>query len=310
MTPVTTSPAGTSSSATAVSPGGGGAPTPKIALRGVSRYFKGGAVQALDDITFDVAPGEFVSLVGPSGCGKTTLLRVIDGLIPPDSGEVLLDGAPPKPGPGLGFVFQQARLLPWRTIAHNVEFPLALSGVPAAQRRQRATAALATVGLRDFMDAYPHELSGGMQQRVGLARAFVMRPEVLLMDEPFAALDAMTREFMRGELSKTWAHHRTAVVFVTHDIDEAIFLSQRIVLLAPRPGRVDEIITVDLPEARWEGDVRSTPAFRDLHEHLWGRIRDMVGDSAEWAGLDREADQAAEPPRRARGLARLRRSRR
>jgi NitT/TauT family transport system ATP-binding protein len=286
--------------ATADTSGGGASPR-GIELKGVGRYFKGGAVQALDDVTFDIGPGEFVSLVGPSGCGKTTLLRIIDGLLPADEGQVLVGGVPPVPGRDFGFVFQQARLLPWLSVQKNVEFPLSLQGVPSEQRSQRAVNMLDRVGLGEFAAAYPHELSGGMQQRVGLARAFVMEPKVLLMDEPFAALDAMTREFMRAELSKAWSQQRTAVVFVTHDIDEAIFLSQRIVLLAPRPGRVDEIITVDLPERRWEGDLRSTPVFRELHEHLWGRIRDMVGDSAEWAslageGVESDTGVQAPPP--------------
>ncbi len=261
-----------------------------IEIRGVGRYFKGGQVHAVDDISFDVDAGEFVSLVGPSGCGKTTLLRIIDGLIKPDEGEVLVDGRPPRPGPKLGFVFQQARLMPWRTVQHNVEFPLTLHGVGRAERAARAVALLSSVGLGEFADAYPHELSGGMQQRVGLVRAFALNPKVLLMDEPFAALDAMTREFIRAELLRLWARRRTAVVFVTHDIDEAIYLSQRIVLLQPRPGRVDEIIDVRLPESRWEGDVRTHPAFVSTREHLWDRVREMVGDSPEWARLGGHSD--------------------
>ena len=262
-----------------------GAPSgrPQIEVQGVSRWFKGGQVHALDRITFDVAAGEFVSVVGPSGCGKTTLLRVIDGLIKPDAGRVLIAGHPPVPGPQMGFVFQQARLLPWRTVRANVEFPLFVQGVPADERRERAMNVLATVGLQAFANAYPHELSGGMQQRVGLARAFAVDPAVLLMDEPFGALDAMTRQFMRLELLRLWARLRTAVVFVTHDIDEAILLSNRIVVLRPRPGQVDEIVRVDLPEDRWEGDVEGLQRFRELHDHLWHRIRSMVGQSAEWA---------------------------
>jgi NitT/TauT family transport system ATP-binding protein len=237
-----------------------GAPSgrPQIEVQGVSRWFKGGQVHALDRITFDVAAGEFVSVVGPSGCGKTTLLRVIDGLIKPDAGRVLIAGHPPVPGPQMGFVFQQARLLPWRTVRANVEFPLFVQGVPADERRERAMNVLATVGLQAFANAYPHELSGG-------------------------ALDAMTRQFMRLELLRLWARLRTAVVFVTHDIDEAILLSNRIVVLRPRPGQVDEIVRVDLPEDRWEGDVEGLQRFRELHDHLWHRIRSMVGQSAEWA---------------------------
>jgi NitT/TauT family transport system ATP-binding protein len=178
-------------------------------------------------------------------------------------------------------VFQSARLLPWRTVAGNIEFALALRGIEAKERHERAASLLGSVGLRDFAEAYPHELSGGMQQRVGLARALSVDPKVLLMDEPFAALDAMTRETLRRDLLQVWARRKTAVVFVTHDIDEAILLSQRIVLLRPRPGRIDEIVEVKLPQPRWEQDPRGNPEFVRLRDYLWGRIRDMVRDGAE-----------------------------
>jgi NitT/TauT family transport system ATP-binding protein len=180
-------------------------------------------------------------------------------------------------------VFQQARLLPWRTVKGNVEFAMQAAGLPAPERAARAHALLTAVGLADFAGSHPHELSGGMQQRVALARAFALEPTVLLMDEPFAALDAMTRQFMRQELLRIWSARRTAVMFVTHDIDEAIFLSQRIVLLRPRPGRVEEIFTVDLPDRRWDADLRHTPEFSRLHHELWERIRDMVGSAEEWS---------------------------
>ncbi len=255
--------------------------TPMISLRNVGRAFKDGRVQALQNITFDVQDGEFVSLVGPSGCGKTTLLRLIDGLIEVDEGGVLVAGRQPRPGPDLAMVFQSARLMPWRTVVGNIEFALALRGISRKDRRERAMALLASVGLRGFAHAYPHELSGGMQQRVGLARALGVEPKVLLMDEPFAALDAMTREVLRRELLQLWSARRTAVVFVTHDIDEAIFLSQRIVLLRPRPGRIDEIVDVRLPARRLERDPRALPEFAELREHLWGRIRDMVREGSE-----------------------------
>lgn len=254
---------------------------PIISLNGVGRSFKDGRVQALRDISFSVAEGEFVTLVGPSGCGKTTLLRLIDGLITPDEGEVLVAGKPPRPGPNLAMVFQSARLMPWRTVVGNIEFALALRGIGRGERRERALALLGSVGLRDFANSYPHELSGGMQQRVGLARALSVDPKVLLMDEPFAALDAMTRETLRSELLRMWSRRRTAVVFVTHDIDEAVYLSQRVVMLRPRPGRVDEIITVDLPEPRWERDPRLDPTYVELRNHLWDRIRNMVKEGAE-----------------------------
>jgi NitT/TauT family transport system ATP-binding protein len=255
--------------------------TPLISLRQVGKSFKDGQVRALDNISLDVAPGEFVSLVGPSGCGKTTLLRIINGLIAPDEGTVAVLGGPPEPGPDLAMVFQSARLLPWLSVQGNLEFVLSLRGMGRSERAQRAAALLGAVGLREFAQAFPHELSGGMQQRVGLARALAVEPKVLLMDEPFAALDAMTREVLRHELWQMWSRRRIAIVFVTHDIDEAILLSQRIVLLRPRPGRVDEIVDVQLPEARWQSDPRTLPAFAEMRAHLWSRIHDMVRDGAE-----------------------------
>ena len=256
-------------------------------------------MRALDDVSFDVRPGEFISLVGPSGCGKTTLLRIINGLVAADEGEVRVMGARPRPGPDLAMVFQSARLLPWRTVAGNIEFALALRGHSRKDRASRALGLLGAVGLREFADAYPHELSGGMQQRVGLARALAVEPKVLLMDEPFAALDAMTREVLRRELLQLWSRRGIAIVFVTHDIDEAILLSQRIVLLRPRPGRIDEIVDVDLPEPRWQRDPRVLPAFAAMREHLWQRIHDMVRDGAELeelAGAFPNLDSPTTPP--------------
>jgi NitT/TauT family transport system ATP-binding protein len=255
--------------------------SPLISLKGVSKSFKDGQVLALDNLTLDIGPGEFVSIVGPSGCGKTTLLRLIDGLIAPDRGEVLVKGRPPIPTQDIAMVFQSARLLPWRTVAGNIEFVLGLRGHTQQVRKSRALALLGAVGLREFAEAYPHELSGGMQQRVGLARALAVEPEVLLMDEPFAALDAMTRETLRGELLRLWDRRRMAVVFVTHDIDEAIILSQRIVVMRPRPGRMDGIVNVDLPEPRWQTDPRGLPAFADLRRTLWDRIQAMGREGAE-----------------------------
>ena len=261
---------------------------PLITLQGVAKSFTAARIPALEDISFDVAPGEFVSLVGPSGCGKTTLLRLINGLITPDQGEILVGGKPPAPSSRLAMVFQSARLLPWRTVAGNIEFVLALKGMPRAAAAERARAILGAVGLRDYAGAWPHELSGGMQQRVGLARALAVEPEVLLMDEPFAALDAMTRETLRLGLMQMWSDRKMAVVFVTHDIDEAILLSQRVVLLRPRPGRIDSIVTVDLPEPRWQNDPRGLPAFGTLRRQLWDRIHDMAREGAaleELAGV-------------------------
>ena len=260
---------------------------PLIQLRQVGKSFKDGKLRVLDDISFDVRPGEFVSLVGPSGCGKTTLLRLINGLLAPDLGEVRVKGQPPVPNSDLAMVFQSARLLPWRTVAGNIDFVLALRGLSRRDSAARTLALLGAVGLRDFAEAYPHELSGGMQSRVGLARALAVEPQVLLMDEPFAALDAMTRETLRAELLRMWSRRRMAVVFVTHDIDEAIILSQRIILLRPRPGRIEEIVTVDLPEPRWQNDPRGLPAFAALRSHLWGRIQGMARDGVALEELAR-----------------------
>ncbi len=263
-----------------------------ISLRQVSKSFRDGRLRVLEGISFDVRPGEFISLVGPSGCGKTTLLRLIDGLIEPDQGEVRIQGRPPVPNADMAMVFQSARLLPWRTVAGNIDFVLALRGLSRSDRAARTSALLGAVGLRDFAEAYPHELSGGMQSRVGLARALAVEPQVLLMDEPFAALDAMTRETLRGELLRMWARRRMAVVFVTHDIDEAILLSQRIVLLRPRPGRIEDIVAVDLPEPRWQHDPRGLPAFAALRGHLWGRIQGMARDGVALEELARAFPEA------------------
>ena len=273
---------------------------PPIVLSGVSKSFKDGQVRALDDLSFDIRPGEFVSVVGPSGCGKTTLLRLINGLIKPDDGEVLVNGRPPEPTQNMAMVFQSARLLPWRTVVNNIEFVLRLRGHSRMDCRSRALALLGAVGLRDFADAHPHELSGGMQQRVGLARALAVEPDVLLMDEPFAALDAMTRETLRIELLRLWERRHMAVVFVTHDIDEAIILSQRIVVLRPRPGRIDAIIPVDLPEPHSQTDPRSLPAFAELRRSLWDRIHAMGREGTaleELAGAFGDRAQTDDPTR-------------
>jgi NitT/TauT family transport system ATP-binding protein len=258
---------------------------PKIDVRRVSKAFRGqrGSVEALRDVSLEVMPGEFVSLLGPSGCGKTTLLRLIDGLLEPDSGEILIDGLPIRgPGAHAGFVFQSFRLLPWRTVLDNVEFPLQVQALGKATRRERAQKYLRVVGLEGFETNYPHELSGGMQQRVGLARALALEPRILLMDEPFGALDAQTREFMQMELSRIWQHLGTAVVFVTHSLDEALYLGDRVVLMGPRPGSVQETFSVHLPRPRWEYDCRATPEFIDRRAHLWERIREMVADQPEF----------------------------
>ena len=224
-----------------------------IQVRGVSKAFrpaKSPPVQALLDVSLDVEPEQFVTIVGPSGCGKTTLLRALAGLEPAVAGEIWLGGRPPRPGPNMGFVFQSFRLLPWRTIRANVGFTVEVAGMDARARAERTDYYLELVGLKRFADSYPSELSGGMKQRAALARALVADPHYLLMDEPFASLDAQTREFMQLELMKIWYGRKSTAIFVTHSVDEAILLSDRIVLLRPRPGQVAEIIDVGLPHPR------------------------------------------------------------
>jgi NitT/TauT family transport system ATP-binding protein len=262
---------------------------PKIDVRHVSKTFHrrhgkvDSPVVALHDVSLQIMAGEFVCLIGPSGCGKTTLLRLMHGLLQPDRGQVLVDGlVQSAPGPKAGFVFQSFRLLPWRTVLDNVEFPLQIQRMPRDQRLDRARTYLRLVGLEDFEHSYPHELSGGMQQRVGLARALALEPQILLMDEPFAALDAQTREFMQMELGRIWEHLGVAVVFVTHSLDEALFLADRVVLMGPRPGTIQEALRVELPRPRWTYDFRAAPEFLERRAYLWERIRGMVADQPEF----------------------------
>jgi ABC-type nitrate/sulfonate/bicarbonate transport system ATPase subunit len=275
------------------------APPIKIDVRHVSKTFHrvrgkiDSPIPALHDVSLQVTAGEFLCLVGPSGCGKTTLLRLMHGLLEPDSGQVLIDGdRPSTPGPHAGFVFQSFRLLPWRTVLDNVEFPLQIQSMPRLKRLARAREYLRLVGLEDFEHSYPHELSGGMQQRVGLARALALEPQILLMDEPFAALDAQTREFMQMELARIWEHLGIAIVFVTHSLDEALFLADRIVLMGPRPGTVEEVLPIELPRPRWDYDFRASPEFLERRGYLWQRIRGMVADQPEFRFFPRDEDLA------------------
>jgi NitT/TauT family transport system ATP-binding protein len=226
-----------------------------VDVRGASKVFrlaKGADVVALQDVSVTVAPGEFVSLIGPSGCGKSTLLRLIADLDQPTSGEVLVFGKSARQAridQDYGIAFQQAGLLPWRTVAENIELPLELHGVGKAARRARAAELLTLVGLSDFADRHPDQLSGGMQQRVAIARSLAESPELLLMDEPFGALDEMTRERMQTELVRICGETGAAVVFVTHSIPEAVYLSNRVVVMSPRPGRIQEVLPVRLGSA-------------------------------------------------------------
>jgi NitT/TauT family transport system ATP-binding protein len=234
------------------------------------------SIQVFEGISFAVQPSEFISLVGPSGCGKTTFLRILDGLIPHDDGEILLDGKTViKPGPDKGFVFQESSLLPWRTVMDNVILGLELQGVDNSAARKKAERYIALVGLAGFEHHYPHELSGGMQQRVNLARALIVDPQVLLMDEPFASLDAQTREIMQAELLKMWNHTKKTVIFVTHQIEEAIYLSDRVVVFSARPARIREIVKVDIPRPR-SLSVKRSKEFLDLADHVWDIIQEEV----------------------------------
>jgi len=229
---------------------------------------------ALYNISLAIRKNEFVSLLGPSGCGKTTLIRIIAGLLPADCGEVLVNGqAVTVPGRDRCMVFQQFGLLPWRTVLSNVEFGLEIEGVPKDERSALAGQYLELVGLKGFERYYPHQISGGMQQRVGIARALSKKPDILLMDEPFGAVDAQTREQLQEELLKIWSRTDTTVVFVTHSIDEALYLSDRVVVMQARPGRIKEEVSVDLPRPRWEGDVKADPRFAQLRSQLRESLR-------------------------------------
>ena len=229
---------------------------------------------ALYNISLAIRNKEFVSLLGPSGCGKTTLIRIIAGLIPADRGEIVVNGQTvTAPGRDRCMVFQQFGLLPWRTVLANVEFGLEIEGVGKEERRRAAEQYLELVGLKGFEHYYPHQISGGMQQRVGIARALSKQPDILLMDEPFGAVDAQIREQLQEELLKIWNQTDTTVVFVTHSIDEAIYLSDRVVVMQGRPGRIKEEVTVELPRPRWEGDVKANPRFAQLRTHLRESLR-------------------------------------
>jgi NitT/TauT family transport system ATP-binding protein len=259
---------------------------PAISLHGVSMVFGAGQadgqVRALQSVDLDIGSGEFVSLIGPSGCGKSTLLRLIGDLLQPTDGVIQVNGKTPRQARlsrEYGIVFQQPVLYDWRTVTQNVLLPLEVMNVPLEERRARAARWLQLVGLTEFADRYPWELSGGMQQRVSIARALSFKPAVLLMDEPFGALDEMTRERLNRELLNVWSGTNTTIVFVTHSIAEAVFLSDRVVVMSPRPGRIEAIIDVDLPRPR-EAATRDAPRFFELVAEVRHHLREVDEDLA------------------------------
>jgi NitT/TauT family transport system ATP-binding protein len=234
----------------------------------------GDMLLAVDSASFDVAEGEFVAIVGPSGCGKTTFLNAVDGLLPVTSGTLTLNGRQiDRPGHDRGMVFQQPSLLPWRTVMGNVMYGAELLHLPKGEPRRRAKHFIDLVGLQGFEESYPLELSGGMQQRANLARALAVDPEVLLLDEPFAALDAQTRETMQQELLRIWNETRKTALFITHDIVEAVYLADRVVVFTARPGRVKEILTVDIPRPR-DLRVKREARFVEIETRIWESIRE------------------------------------
>ena len=247
-----------------------------VTTRRISKVY-GERIHALDDINLEFRRGELTSLLGPSGCGKTTLLKIIAGLLEPTDGEVEVGGrAVSGPGPERAFVFQDFALMPWATVLRNVAFGLELQGAPRAEREERARHYIGQVGLGGFEEAYPHQLSGGMRQRVGLARALAVDAEVLLMDEPFSAVDEQTRRKFQEDLIRLREVERKTFILVTHSIEEAVYLSDRIVLLTPHPGRVGEVIDPDIPRDGDPDAIRRSPVYLDLIDEIWAGLRKYV----------------------------------
>jgi NitT/TauT family transport system ATP-binding protein len=240
----------------------------KVVATHISKWY--GDLEVLHDVSLEIFKGEFVCLLGPSGCGKTTLLRILDGLILPDEGSVLLDGTmvttPPRQA---AMVFQQFGLFPWKTVSQNVAFPMVLDRIPKAEIEEKVQRAVELVGLKGFESSFPDKLSGGMRQRVGIARALAIGPELLLMDEPFGAVDAYTRELLQAELLSIWESFRQTVVFVTHSIDEAITLADRIVVMKTKPGEVYHVFEVPIERPRSITSVRKHAAYEPLRETIW-----------------------------------------
>lgn len=246
----------------------------KIEISGLSKIYKGrnGDTIALQNTDLTIKNNEFVCVVGPSGCGKTTLLNIIGGLEAATSGSVRVDGKEVNgPGRERGVVFQQYALFPWKTVLKNVEFGLKLRGLNQKERKEKAESYLELVGLKDFAHAYPKELSGGMKQRVAIARAYAVEPEVLLMDEPFGALDAQTRAQLQEELLKTWQKQKKTCFFITHDVEEAVILAQRVIIMSARPGRIKEIIDVDIPYPR-DQSTKLDERYISIKNEIWSKV--------------------------------------
>ena len=249
---------------------------PIVEVRGVTKIYDGG-VQALDAVELGFNRGELTTLLGPSGCGKTTLLKIIAGLLPRSGGQILIEGRPVAgPGPERAFVFQDFALLPWASVLRNVAFGLELRGVPKKQRQDTARKYIEEVGLAGFEDSYPHELSGGMRQRVGLARALAVDAEILLMDEPFASVDEQTRRKFQEDLLKLLRVERKTVIFVTHSIEEAVYVSDRVALLSPRPGRVMRVIDTRMGGVEKVEDIRRDRRYLDTVEDLWQVLKQYL----------------------------------
>jgi NitT/TauT family transport system ATP-binding protein len=271
---------------------------PVVSLRNVTKSFGGGAVTALQSIELDVRPGEFVSLIGPSGCGKSTLLRIVGDLVEPTSGEVVVNGKSARQARldrDYGIVFQDAVLYDWRTVAKNIALPLELLKWDRGKRTQRVAEMIELVELQGFAEHHPWQLSGGMQQRVSIARALSFDPALLLMDEPFGALDEMTRERLNGELLRIWEASGSTIVFVTHSIAEAVFLSTRVVVMSRRPGRIAAIVDIDLPQPR-NADTREEPRFFELVTTVRDRLREGGLDEDRTAPGEGELVGAEETP--------------
>ncbi|MBR5578087.1 MAG: ABC transporter ATP-binding protein [Lachnospiraceae bacterium] len=246
----------------------------KVKIDNVKRIFntRNGEMVALNGVSLDIMENEFICVVGPSGCGKSTLLNIIAGLLEPSSGKVYCDGKEVQgTGTERGVVFQQYALFPWMTVKKNVMFGLNLQGIKGTEAEEIAMKYIKMVQLEDFVNHYPKELSGGMKQRVAIARAYAVNPSILLMDEPFGALDAQTRTQLQSELLETWEKERKTCFFITHDVDEAIILAQKVIIMSARPGRIKEIVDINIPYPRTQ-ETKMSKEFLDLKNHIWGQV--------------------------------------